>query len=424
MNLFNSTIYSVFVRNHSEEASFKAVQEDLPRIAALGVNWLWLMPVYPIGREKRKGSLGSPYAIADYFGVNPEHGDLRDLRALIDAAHELGLQVMFDLVLNHTAPDSVLMERNPQWFWKKSDGKVGNRFGDWSDIVDLDYSNRGLWEYQGEMLEYWVSLGVDGFRCDVAPFLPLEFWKTVIERVKRIKPEVVFLSESVEPHFILDLRREGHRLLTDAEILSVFDIAYDYDIFPWLKEYLLHGENFQMLHEKIRQQEYLYPPEKSKLRFLENHDQDRIMSLVSEEQIMHWTVLEFMLRGTALLFAGQEYGISHRPDLFNLDPIQWPEEKNEIYRMIERLIDLKKDLIFSEGRFSLLPYEHDGVFSLEYIHGQRHLQVLVNPGLQSGKVKSVLPDGTYKDLLSHNQISIEKNYLELRKEPCILEYHG
>jgi glycosidase len=166
--LLNSTIYSIFVRNYSEDGTFARVQDDLGRIKSLGAEIIWLMPIHPIGTVARKGALGSPYAISDYRGINPDYGTLEDFRRLVQRAHELGLKVMIDVVYNHTSPDSLLFAQHPDWFYRNADGSPGNRIGDWSDIIDLDFSNSDLREYLIESLKYWLEQGVDGFRCDVA----------------------------------------------------------------------------------------------------------------------------------------------------------------------------------------------------------------------------------------------------------------
>ncbi len=174
--LRNQIMYQVFVRNFSEEGTFKKVEEELDRIKALGTDIVWLMPIHPIGKAQRKGTLGSPYAISDYRAVNPEFGTLDDFISFTNAVHDRGMKCIIDVVYNHTSPDSVLSKEHPEWFFHKSDGSFGNRVGDWSDIIDLDYSNKELWRYQIDTLKYWAQW-VDGFRCDVAPLIPIAFWE-------------------------------------------------------------------------------------------------------------------------------------------------------------------------------------------------------------------------------------------------------
>ena len=186
-SLRNQVLYSIYVRNYSKEGTFDAVQADLDRIKALGTDIIWLLPIHPTGEKNRKGSLGSPYAIRDYRAVNPEFGTLDDFRHLVDAIHARGMKCIIDVVYNHTSPDSWLAENHPEWFYHKPDGSLGNRFGDWWDVADLDYSHPELWDYQIETLKTWARL-VDGFRCDVAPLVPLEFWKRARAEVATVRP--------------------------------------------------------------------------------------------------------------------------------------------------------------------------------------------------------------------------------------------
>ena len=185
MQLRNMVLYSVFVRNHG--GSFSAVEKDIPRIKSLGVDAIWLLPIHPIGRAQRKGTLGSPYAIADYRQVNPEYGTLEDFKRLADEIHSQGMKLMIDVVFHHTSPDSVLVRQHPEWFYRKEDGSFGNHVGDWSDVIDLDYSHKDLWTYQIDTLKMWAEI-VDGFRCDVAPLVPLAFWKKARVEVEKVRP--------------------------------------------------------------------------------------------------------------------------------------------------------------------------------------------------------------------------------------------
>ena len=191
----NQIMYSVFVRNHTPEGTFEGVRRDLKRIKALGTDIVWLLPIHPIGEKCRKGTLGSPYAIRDYRAVNPEYGTLEDFQRLVDDIHALDMKCIIDVVYNHTSPDSWLAEHHPEWFYHKPDGSFGNRVGDWWDVIDLDYASPGLWDYQIETLKYWAGM-VDGFRCDVAPLVPLDFWLRARAEVEAVRPGCFWLAGS------------------------------------------------------------------------------------------------------------------------------------------------------------------------------------------------------------------------------------
>jgi len=198
ISLRNMTIYEVYVRNHSEKGDFNSVTDDLERIKSLGTDIVWLMPIHPVGKLNRKGSLGSPYSIYDYMQISEDYGTLDDFINLLNRAHQLNLKVMIDVVYNHTSHDSIYLTENPDFYYKKSDGSLGNKVADWSDIIDLDYANRKLWDKQIESLKYWASLGVDGFRCDVASMVPIEFWLEARQKLKEINPDIIMLAETIE----------------------------------------------------------------------------------------------------------------------------------------------------------------------------------------------------------------------------------
>ncbi|MEL7518391.1 MAG: alpha-amylase family glycosyl hydrolase, partial [Pseudomonadota bacterium] len=192
----DSTIYQMNTRQFTAEGTFKAAKEQLPRLAEMGVEIIWLMPIHPIGEEQRKGSMGSPYAVKDYRAVNPDLGTEDEFRAFVDAAHELGLKVILDWVANHSAWDNPHVDTHPEWYTKTPEGDMMPPEGtDWSDVVDFDYSKAGLREYMTGSLTYWVrEFDVDGYRADVAGYVPLDFWETARAELEAIKP-VFMLAE-------------------------------------------------------------------------------------------------------------------------------------------------------------------------------------------------------------------------------------
>ena len=218
--LRRSVIYELYVRSHTPQGTFRAVEPDLSRIRALGTDILWLMPIHPIGEANRKGSMGCPYANRDYRTVNPEYGTLEDFLHLVDAIHENGMKCIIDVVYNHTSPDATLVALHPEYYYRKPDGSRGNKVGDWTDVVDLDYAVPGLWDYQIESLCYWAQY-VDGFRCDVASTVPVAFWRKARQAVERVRPGAIWLGESVHLDHILAFRRQGFYAATDNELFDV-----------------------------------------------------------------------------------------------------------------------------------------------------------------------------------------------------------
>lgn len=328
--LSKAIIYSVFVRNHGLSGGFDKVTRDLARIRDLGTDIVWLMPIHPLGKTGRKGTLGSPYAISDYRAINPEFGDQVALSRLIQHCHELGMKIIIDVVYNHTSPDSLLVKQHPEWFLHDKNGKPMPKFPEWSDIVDLRYyDNEGkkiqeLWDYQIETLHQWVQLGIDGFRCDVASLVPVDFWLEARQKLS-VEKEVLWLAETVHLQFNKSMRDQGYAAWSDSEILGAFDLSYDYDGGEQLDRYFAGNGQLKDYLRQLEVQATMNPARGWKLRFNENHDQPRAAAKIhGTERLRCWTAFQALLPGSYLIYAGQELNASHMPSLFDADPIALP----------------------------------------------------------------------------------------------------
>ena len=416
MNLRNMTLYSVFIRNHG--GTFNAVEKDIPRIRSLGADIIWLLPVHPIGKAQRKGTLGSPYAISDYRKVNPEYGTFDDFCRLADIVHANGMKLMIDVVYNHTSPDSWLAEHHPEWFYHKPDGSFGNRIGDWSDVVDLDYTHRELWEYQAETLKMWAGI-VDGFRCDVAPLVPLDFWLYARKEVEKVRPGCIWLAESVEPEFIRENRNRGMISHSDAELYQAFDICYDYDVYGDFIRYVQGISNLPDYVAALLRQESIYPANYVKLRFLENHDRVRMAFLFPDTKAQrNWLAWMFFQKGMPLLYGGQEWAAIHKPDLFNQDPVLMNGEA--CYSdLIQRLSTLKKNIIFSEGIYSINAFPNDLLLA-EWSRGSDKIIGAFSLKAKNTVIPIALPDGEYVNYLDDRPVQIEGGILSSNGEPIII----
>lgn len=417
-SLRNQVLYSVYVRNYSEEGTFAAVQRDLDRIHALGTDIIWLLPIHPTGEQHRKGTLGSPYAIRDYRAVNPEFGTLDDFRHLVDAIHDRGMKCIIDVVYNHTSPDSWLAENHPEWFFHKPDGSLGNRFGDWWDVADLDYSHPALWDYQIETLKYWARL-VDGFRCDVAPLVPLDFWKRAREEVAAIRPGCIWLCESVERAFIVHGRADGFPVLSDAELYQAFDAAYDYDVYPYFRSYLEGRISLAEYTGRLDAQEWMYPDNYVKLRFLENHDRARAAHILPDEQMRrNWTAFLYFQRGLTLLYAGQEVDAPHVPSLFDKDPVNWNTGRDQT-AFLQRLAAIKRDPIFASGSYTLTALPQDVLLAVYEQDGRRVAGLFSLRG-RPALVTFPAPNGVYQNLIDGSLVEIFENQLSTGGSPIVL----
>ena len=419
IRLRDQIIYSVYVRAHTEEGTFNAVAEDLPRIKAMGVDTIWFMPIHPIGVKEKKGSLGCPYANRDYRNVNPAYGSFKDFKHLIDAIHEYGMKCMIDVVYNHTSPDSTLSEEHPEWFYHKPDGSFGNRIGDWTDVIDLDYSNRELWDYQIETLVQWACL-VDGFRCDVAPLVPLEFWKQAREAVAKVNPDCIWLAESVHRGWALFNRRMGIPCTSDPEGYQAFDMEYEYDIREAFEAYLKGEGTLTHYVDLLNFQEAIYPENYIKLRFLENHDVPRICSYIKREaRLINFTAMLYFLKGATMIYAGQEFENDHLPSLFEREPID-RDTGRDISSLLQRLAQVKKGHLSCADHFwGEADEKHDIAIFYRQDDKAKKLGIF-SLQVESAPVKVDFPDGVYPNLVTGERVVVEKGTVQCIGRPIII----
>ena len=329
----NDVIYQVFPRNHSLDGSFKSIEKDLARIKSLGTDIIYLMPIHLIGDKNKKGTYGSPYAIKDYYSISPDLGNLKDFLSLINKTHALGMKLILDMVFNHTSPDNVLLNEHEDYYFHKN-GKLSNRVGDWSDIVDLDTNKDETQEYLLNVLKYWVSLGVDGFRFDVASMIPLSFF--ILAR-KELGKDIIFIGESIDLEFSEYLKSINDPSTPDQDMYEVFDSLYNYNYFRSFQRYLNHqGSLLDLVNQMNADGVNL------RLLCLENHDNDRIASILNKDKLEKWLDFFAFIKGQVFIYAGQEYGIKHKPELFEKDPVDFSNKDEEIHKLYKRYIDEKK----------------------------------------------------------------------------------
>ncbi len=412
-------LYSVFVRNYSPEGTFEALRKDLGRIKELGTDIVWLLPIHPIGKKARKGSLGSPYAISDYRGINPEYGSLEDFKRLVEDIHAHGMKCIIDVVYNHTSPDSWLAENHPEWFFRKADGSFGNRIADWHDVIDLDYSQRGLWDYQIDTLKMWSGI-VDGFRCDVAPLVPLEFWLEARKRVAEVNPDCFWLAESVEPFFTTANRARGICSLSDSEIFQAFDASYEYDIFYRYRQYLKGQISLADYVWSVNQQEAIYPENYVKLRCLENHDNSRAAFVIRDRaSLISWTAFVYFQKGMTMIYNGQERCLPHLPGLFDKDTVCW-QNGEDISGLMKRLYEIKKDPVFTDSSYTVEALGEDTLIA-RHVKGDKCM-LGIFPLKGTGRLMDIdIPNGIYENLIDGSSVEVHMGMLHTESKPIIIE---
>ena len=317
------------VRQYTPEGTFAAAQQELPRLAELGVDILWLMPIYPIGVKERKGTLGSYYAIADYKAVNPEFGTMADFENFLAEAHKLGFRVVLDCVANHTSPDAKWINECPaDWYVRDENGNTVVNY-DWYDIAELNYDNKDVWAAMADQMRFWMEKGVDGFRCDMACEVPFEFWQEAISGLRADYPEMYMLAEGEEPRL---------------HSISGFNTSYAWELHHLLNSIARGEKNIPELLEYIAKDAQNSPENAFRLMFTSNHDENSWAGTEFErmgDAAKLMAVLTFTLpNGQPLIYTGQEMGWNKRFEFFEKDPIPaW--EKNEYFDFYKGLIELR-----------------------------------------------------------------------------------
>ena len=326
---YDGVIYEMNVRQLTEEGTFAAAMRHLKHLKTIGVSTIWLMPIYPIGRAERKGTLGSYYSISDYCAINPEFGTMADFDAFVEEAHKLGFKVILDWVANHTARDAKWLKEKPMNWYERNEQGVAKVPWDWSDTAKLNYAERGVWQGQIDAMKFWVEKhAVDGFRCDMAMLVPLEFWQEARRELQSVKSDIFMLAEA-----------EGQEFFDNA-----FDACYGWELHHSMVDVAQGKSRVWELRNKIYSLLNDYPQSSMHMSFTSNHDEN---SWSGSEQsrfgdaLEAMTALTFVLpKSLPLIYTGQEIGYDHSFAFFDKDamPKFEPNKATERYR---RLCEMK-----------------------------------------------------------------------------------
>ena len=306
----NANIYEVNIRQYTPEGTFKAFQKHLGRLQKMGVDILWLMPINPIGKKNRKGTLGSYYAVQNYEAVNPNFGTMDDLKSLVKEAHAKGMHVILDWVANHTAWDNVWVKEHPDWYEKDKNGNFVSPY-DWTDVISLNYNNKEMRKAMINAMIYWVkNADVDGFRCDVAGMVPVDFWNTARTALDNVKP--VFMLAEDEDNVAL--------------MKYAFDMNYTWKMLHLMNDIAKGKKKAADIWNYLKWNDETFSPDVYRMYFTSNHDENSWNGTALErlgDAFKVFTVFDYTIPGMPLTYSGQEAGNNKRLRFFEKDTINW-----------------------------------------------------------------------------------------------------
>ena len=403
-----ANIYEVNVRQYTQEGTFKAFQKELPRLKDMGVKVLWFMPITPIAQEKKKGSMGSPYAAEDYTSINPEFGTLNDFKALVNEAHKQGFKVIIDWVANHTGWDHVWTKTHPDFYLKDPDGGFHIASG-MDDIIELDYSNPNMRLAMIDAMKYWVKeTNIDGFRCDLASWVEVDFWEQARPEVEKLKP-LFFIGEYDE--------------LENPEYGKVFDASYSWKWMHLTEDYYKKNLPLSDLTNLLQQYSAIKYPS-MRAWFTSNHDENSWNGTEYEkygDMAKALAVFSVTWDGIPLMYSGQELPMkSKRLEFFEKDPIPW-NGKYEMADFYKKLYTLKSNNPALRGgdanaTTTIIPNTApDKVLSYLRKNGDKEVLVILNLSKDDQLNFSLTSDqitGKYKSLFSdvEQDLTTQKNF--------------
>ena len=407
----DGVIYEANIRQYSESGKFEDFTKDIYKLKDLGVKIIWLMPIHPISKTNRKGTLGSYYSISDYKAVNPEFGNKNDLDELINEAHKHDMLVILDWVANHTGWDHKWIKNKPDYYTKNENGEItdpinpstGESWG-WTDVADLNFDNMEMQNEMIEAMEYWVKEHeIDGYRLDAAHSCPASFWKKSIERLKKIK-NVLMLAES-----------DGYHT-GGFELIELFDMSYNWSGHHVLNRIYKKENNSEDLKLNINRNLNDYSSKHILMNFTSNHDENTWAGTVFDrygDGAKTFAALTYFLPGIPLIYNGQEYGLNKRLEFFEKDFIT--KKQSDFYEFYSNLNSLKKENnildIDSEIKFEIIETNNKNLICYKRTKNDDSMYFVANLSEESQEINTEFSE-TLKSLNSDKMISLKKNSLD------------
>lgn len=400
-------LYELNVRQFTEEGTLRAAAERLAFLRSIGVDAIWLMPIYPIGVEGRKGSLGSYYSIRDYKAVSEEFGTEEDLRHFITTAKALGMRVLLDWVANHTARDARWITERPADWYERDDNGVAKVPWDWSDTAKLNYANHDVWRGHIDAMRYWVEeFDVDGFRCDMAMLVPIGFWQEAASELHRLRPDIFMLAEAEE----------------DNLFDRAFNMSYQWNIHHIMCDIAKGQRRVWDMRNAIYAERAKYPREAMRMSFTSNHDENSWSGSHQERfgrALDVMTAMTFLMPSTMpLIYTGQEVGYDHSFEFFERDPIpasQYVEcAATELYRRLCALKHSERALDAGERGGEFIEIENNAkdciMTFVREVRGSRVVAIVnLSPYTIHADFNTGIYAGSYRDAITGEPFVLESH---------------
>ena len=413
--LSNSNLYEVNVRQYTEEGTFKAFEEHLPRLKDMGVEVLWIMPIHPIGIVKRKGLLGSYYSIQNHRGINPEFGSEQDFKELVLKVHSLGMKIIIDWVANHTSWDNVWTSTNPEFFVKDADGNFFAPY-DWSDVIQVDHTNVTEQAAMIDAMNYWITaFNIDGFRADLAHLTPLPFWLKARLQLSASKKNLIWLAETEEINY--------H---------EAFDISYTWKWMHTTQQFVTGEKTLADCVNVLSDYKNDFEQKDLRLFFTSNHDENSWNGSEYDKYGMFakaWAVFSMLYASVPLIYSGQEIPNIKRLEFFEKDNLKWPDVK-KLHQFYKNLLLLRKrNLVFKDlmADHVMINESLVGKNILMMVLKRDEAEVICLINFKKVDIKQDIminaSEGKYKDIFSGQEIAIHQHFY-FEKEAggfCILE---
>ncbi len=389
--LDKATIYEVNIRQFTKEGTMEAFIQHLPRLKKMGVSIIWLMPIHPIGKKNRKGSLGSYYSISDFTDINPEFGNKFDFKKLVHEIHALEMKVIMDWVANHAAWDHVWANNHPDFFARKEEGEFLSPY-DWTDVIQINHDNEHAHDALREAMCYWVKeFDIDGFRADLAHLTPVHFWVKARMLTESIKPNLIWLAES-----------------DDVNYAAAFDVFFSWKWMHKTEAFFNNHLNISELIDVLFQQNEPFPSHVKQLYFTSNHDENSWNGTEFEKYGIYTKALAvfsfFYPNGVPLIYSGQEVGNNKRLLFFDKDEIDWNKETHSM-DFYQRLSFTRNQLL-ANNKLEFIPFE-EKVFAFKRGEDSSSIYVFLNLDDREVYLNHSIPQGVYYDIFDDNESGIQ-----------------